>query len=290
MDDYIVRAMTMDGKLRAFASTTKNTIREAQEIHGLSPVACAALGRCLTAVGMMGIMLKSDGDSVTIQVNGNGPLGNIVVCSDSQARVKGYVKNADVYLPPRKDGKLDVGGAVGRDGTLTVIRDMGMKQPYIGKVELTTGEIAEDLTSYYAMSEQLPSSVGLGVLVDTDGSCKAAGGFIIQLMPGFPTEKIGMIEKRLGKLSGVTRYLGSGKTPEYILNLLLGDMGLEILDSVTTEYECDCSKERIERGILSLGRAEIEKLAEDDEPLEVVCEFCGKKYSIDSGRLLRMLE
>lgn len=290
MDDYIVRAVAMEGKLLAYASTTKDTVEEARKIHDLSPVACAALGRCLTAAGMMGIMLKSDKGSITIQINGNGPLGNIVVCSDSRARVKGYLSNPDVYLPPRSDGKLDVGSAVGRDGTLTVIRDLGLKEPYIGKVRLVSGEIAEDFTDYYARSEQIPSSIGLGVLVDIDGSCKAAGGFIIQLMPDFPQNMIGMIEQRLSKLSTVTKYLDSGKNPEYILNILLGDLDLEILDKVPTMFKCDCSMERVERAIYGLGKREIEKLAKDNVPLEVVCEFCEKKYIIGTDKMNEMLE
>ncbi len=290
MNDYIVRAVAMGGTLLAYASTTKNTVEEARRIHGLSPLACAALGRCLTMAGMMGAMIKSDKDSVTIQINGNGPLGKIVACSDSRAKVKGYLSNPDIYLPPRSDGKLDVGSAVGREGTLTVIRDMGLKQPYIGKVQLITGEIAEDFTNYYARSEQIPSSVGLGVLVGVDGSCKAAGGFVIQLMPGFPQEKIGMIEERVGKLSAVTKHLGSGKNPEYILNLLLGDMELAILDRIETTYECDCNMERVEKAICSLGKTEIEKLVQDNEPLEIICEFCGKRYRVESDKMYEMLE
>ncbi|MDI6600818.1 MAG: Hsp33 family molecular chaperone HslO [Thermoanaerobacteraceae bacterium] len=290
MGDYIVKAMVMDGKLLAYASTTRNTVEEARRIHGLSPVACAALGRCLTAVGMMGIMLKSDKGSITVQINGNGPLGNIVACSNSKANVKGYLNNPNVYLPIRPDGKLDVGSAVGRDGTLTVIRDLGLKEPYIGKVQLVTGEIADDFTAYYARSEQTPSSVGLGVLVDTDGSCKAAGGFIIQLMPDFPANMIGVLEEKLGKLSTITKYLESGKTPEYLLNLLLGDMGLEILYRVPTMFNCDCSIEKVERAIYSLGRREIEKLAEENEPLEVICDFCGKKYTVETDKINEMLK
>lgn len=290
MDDYIVRAIAMGGKLLAYASTTKNTVEEARNIHGLSPVACAALGRCLTAASMMGIMMKSESGNITIQINGNGPLGNIVVCSDSKARVKGYLNNPDVYLPARSDGKLDVGNAVGKDGTLTVIRDLGLKEPYIGKVQLITGEIAEDFAAYYARSEQIPSSVGLGVLVDIDGSCKAAGGFIIQLMPDFPTDMIDIIEEKLSKLSSLTKYLESGKNPEYILNLLLGDLDLEILEKVPTMFECDCSMERVERAIYGLGKSEIKKLAEDDEPLEIVCDFCGKRYLLETDKLHEMLE
>lgn len=290
MDDYIVRSIAMGGKLLAYASTTKNTVEEARSIHGLSPVACAALGRCLTAAGMMGIMMKSDNGNITIQINGNGPLGSMVVCSDSKARVKGYLNNPDVYLPARPDGKLDVGNAVGKDGTLTVIRDLGLKEPYIGKVQIVTGEIAEDFTAYFARSEQIPSSVGLGVLVDIDGSCKAAGGFIIQLMPDFPPDMIGMVEEKLSKLSSVTKYLESGKNPEYILNLLLGDLDLEILEKVPTMFECDCSMERVERAIYGLGKSEIKKLAEDNEPLEIVCDFCGKRYLLGVDRLHEMFE
>lgn len=289
MSDYIVNALAMDGKILAYASTTKDAVDEARKLHNLSPVACAALGRALTAAGMMGKMLKTERGSITIQINGGGPLNGIVACSDSDANVKGYVNDPHVYIPLRHDGKLDVGSAVGREGTLTVIRDLGLKEPYIGKVQLVSGEIGDDIAEYYARSEQIQSAVGLGVLVDVDGSCKAAGGFIIQLMPDFPLEEVVVLEERLNKLSSITKYLGEGKTPEYILNIILGDLGLEILKRVPTRYKCDCSYERVERAICSLGENEIAKLAEENEPLEIVCNFCGKRYSVGIDQLNEML-
>ncbi|WP_337606626.1 Hsp33 family molecular chaperone HslO [Claveliimonas sp.] len=281
MTDYIVRATAAEGQIRAFAAVTKDTVEEARRRHGTSPVATAALGRLLTAGAIMGSMMKNDTDMLTLQIRGDGPLGGITVTADSHANVKGYVLNPDVMLPP-KNGKLDVAGAVGI-GLLTVIKDMGLKEPYSGQTILVTSEIAEDLTYYFANSEQVPSSVGLGVLMDKDNTVKCAGGFIIQLMPFAENKTIDQLEENLKKVTSVTKLLDAGYTPQQLLEELLGGMGLEITDTMPARFYCNCSKERVEQAVVSIGKKDIEEMIKEGKDIEVKCHFCNTayKYTID---------
>ena len=236
----------------------------------------------------MGIMLKGEKDLVTLQIKGDGPLEGELVTADSKGRVKGYVFNPDVDIPPKSPVKLDVGGAVGK-GFLTVIKDLGLKEPYVGKTELVSGEIAEDLTYYFAKSEQIPSAIALGVLVDTDTSIKEAGGFIIQVMPGITEEILERLESRINVIPYITELLSMGDTPESILNLILGDMDLQIIDKIPTEYYCGCSRERVEKALLAIGKDDLKKILEEDKKAELSCHFCNKKYNFDEADLKRLL-
>lgn len=289
MNDYIVRATAGDGSIRAFAATTRGLVQKAREIHHTSPVASAALGRLLTAAAMMGSMLKGDKDLVTLQIRGDGPLQGIVVSGDCCGRVKGYVFNPNVELPDKYPGKLDVGGAIGA-GYLDVIKDIGMREPYAGRIELVTGEIAEDLTYYFAQSEQTPSAVGLGVLVETDTSVRRAGGFMIQLLPGADEGMVSQLEEKLRHVPYVTDLLDAGKTPEEILELLLGDMGLRILDRLPASFSCNCDRQRVEKALISIGREELEKIIEEDGKANLHCHFCAKEYDFTKSDLLCLLE
>ena len=289
MNDYIVRATAGDGSIRAFAATTRGLVQTAREIHHTSPVASAALGRLLTAAAMMGSMLKGDKDLVTLQIRGDGPLQGIVVSGDCCGRVKGYVFNPNVELPDKYPGKLDVGGAIGA-GYLDVIKDIGMREPYAGRIELVTGEIAEDLTYYFAQSEQTPSAVGLGVLVETDTSVRRAGGFMIQLLPGADEGMVSRLEEKLRHVPYVTDLLDAGKTPEEILELLLGDMGLRILDRLPASFSCNCDRQRVEKALISIGREELEKIIEEDGKANLHCHFCAKEYDFTKSDLLCLLE
>lgn len=288
MTDYIIRASAADSQIRAFAATTRNMVEYAREVHSSSPVATAALGRLLTAGAMMGIMMKGDKDLLTLQIKGAGPIGGLTVTANSRGRVKGYCHNPEVMLPPSPNGKLDVGGALGA-GMLTVIKDLGLKEPYVGQTNLVSGEIAEDLTYYFATSEQTPSSVALGVLMNKDNTVKHAGGFIIQLMPYADEQIISKLEENIGKLEGVTGLLDKDMTPEMILEQLLGDFNLEILDKVPTGYECNCSKERVEKAVISIGRKDIQEMINDNEPVEVNCHFCNKHYVFSIEELKGLL-
>lgn len=289
MDDYILRATAADGLIRAFAATTKNTVQTARSLHNTTPVASAALGRLLTAGAMMGTMLKGEKDLVTLQIKGDGPIEGLLVTADSKGRVKGYPFNPNVDIPPKSPVKLDVGGAVGK-GYLTVIKDLGLKEPYVGKTELVSGEIAEDLTYYYAKSEQIPTAIALGVLVDTDTSIKAAGGFIIQLMPGATLEVATMLEERITHLKYITELLDRGETPETILDAVLGDMDLEIIDKMPTEFYCDCSRERVEKALISIGEKDLRTILEEDKKAEISCHFCNKVYNFDEVDLKKLLD
>ena len=286
--DYIVRATAADSQIRAFAATTKETVELARQYHNTSPVATAALGRLLTAGAMMGAMMKGEKDLLTLQVKGNGPLGGITVTADSAANVKGYVNNPEVLIHANEKGKLDVGGAVGA-GILNVIRDMGLKEPYVGQCELQTGEIGDDLTYYFATSEQVPSSVGVGVLMDKGNTVRQAGGFIIQLMPFTSDEVIDRLEAKLSEVKSVTTMLDGGMTPEQILEELLGEFGLEINDTLPTQYHCNCSRERIEKALISIGKKDLQEMINDGEPIEVVCQFCDKKYQVTVDELKGLL-
>ena len=272
--DYIVRATAADHQLRAFAVTSKDIVEKAREIHNTSPVATAAIGRLLTAASMMGSMMKGEKDVLTLQIECGGPIGGITVTADSNADVKGYVNNPNVILPPNAQGKLDVSGALG-PGFLNVIKDIGLREPYNGQTHLVSGEIAEDLTYYFATSEQVPSSVGLGVLMDKDNHVRQAGGFIIQVMPDTDDEVIDKLEARLGEVHSVTEMLDKGMTPEDILNYVLEGMDVEILETVPTQYKCDCSFERVSKVIASLGKKELQEMIDDGKPVEVNCQFCG---------------
>lgn len=289
MNDYIVRATAADSQIRAFAITSRNLVEEARTRHNTSPVATAALGRLLTAGAMMGAMMKGDQDVLTLQIKCGGPIGGLTVTADSHANVKGFVEHPDVMLPPNAKGKLDVGGALGL-GILNVIKDMGMKEPYVGQTELKTGEIAEDLTYYFANSEQVPSSVGLGVLMEKDNTVKQAGGFIIQLMPFADDKVIDRLEQKLTSMEPVTAYLDRGFTPEQLLSELLGEFGLEILDRMDTRFHCNCSKERVEKVIASVGRKDLNEMIQDGKPIEVKCHFCNTAYEYSVEDLKKILK
>ena len=288
MKDYIVRATAADSQVRAFAITAGELVEEARRRHNTSPVATAALGRLLAGGAMMGSMMKNDTDMLTVKVRGNGPLGGITVTADSKANVKGYVENPDVMLPP-KNGKLDVGGAVGI-GIMQVIKDMGLKEPYVGDTMLVTSEIAEDLTYYFASSEQVPSSVGLGVLMERDNTVKCAGGFIIQMMPFAREETIAQIEENLKRVTSVTELLDKGFTPERILEELLGNVGLEITDTMPAKFTCNCSKERVEKAVVSIGRKDIREMIDEGKDIEVKCHFCNSAYNYTVEDLKRIIK
>ncbi len=288
--DYIVRAIAAGGDIRAFAAYTLDTVEEARKRHNLSPVACAALGRTLTGAVMMGTMLKSEDDLLTIQINGDGPIGNIMVTANSAGQVKGFVGNPDVMLPPSPIGKLDVGGAVG-NGVMTVIKDMGLKDPYAGQVILQTGEIAEDLTYYFATSEQVPSSVGLGVLMNRDDATVAqAGGFIVQLMPFASDETLAKLEENIRNLDSVTTMLSDGLTPEGILEKLLDGLDVEFTDTLPVCYHCNCDRERIEKALISIGRKELQSMIDDGKPITMNCHFCNTNYTFTTDELKELLK
>ncbi len=289
MTDYIIRATAADAQIRAFAVTGKELVEKARCAHNLSPIASAALGRLLCGGVMMGTMLKGEKDVLTLQVKGDGPIDGITVTADSQGNVKGYVNHPQVMLPPSAAGKLDVGGAVGK-GYLRVIKDMGLKEPYIGQTDLQTGEIAEDLTYYFATSEQVPSCVGLGVLMEKDNTVRQAGGFIIQLMPFADEEVIAKLEQNLAAFSTVTKVLDEGKNPQEMLELLLGDLGLEITDTVPAQFTCNCDKQRVEKAIISIGEKDIREMIEDGKEIEVNCHFCNTAYHFSVDELKAMLK
>ena len=288
MSDYIIRATAAEGQIRAFAAATRDLVEYARNAHNTSPVATAALGRLLTAGAMMGVMMKGEKDLLTIRIQGDGPIEGLTVTADSKGRVKGYAFNPAVMLPPNSKGKLDVGGALGV-GVLSVIKDIGLKDPYVGQTILVSGEIAGDLTYYYATSEQTPSSVALGVLMNKDNTVRQAGGFIIQLMPGASEEIITKLEMKLGEIQSVTSLMDVGNTPEMILEHILGEFGLEIGEKIPASFYCNCTKERVEKAIISIGREEISQMIADGKPIEVNCHFCGKNYEFTVAELEDML-
>lgn len=289
MGDYIVRAMAADQQIRAFAVTSRELVEKARESHNTSPVATAALGRLLSAGAMMGVMMKGEKDVLTLQMKGSGPLGGNTVTADSQGNVKGYVDNPDAMLPPNAEGKLDVGGAIGI-GILNVIKDMGLKEPYNGTVELKTGEIGDDLTYYFATSEQVPSAVGLGVLMNKDNTVKQAGGFIIQLMPFIDEKVVDRLEEKLANVKSVTSMLDNGYTPEMILEELLGEFGLEITDTVPTQFSCNCDKKRVEKALIGVGRKNLNEMVQDGKTIEVNCHFCNAKYEFTVEELKELIK
>ena len=288
MDDYIVRASAADSQIRAFAASTRGLVEHARQIHGMSPVATAALGRLLTAGAMMGSMMKGEKDLLTLQIGCSGPIGGLTVTADSRAGVKGYVHNPLVNLPPNAQGKLDVGGALGA-GMLSVIKDLGMKEPYVGQTNLVTGEIAEDITYYFAASEQVPSSVALGVLMNKDNTVRQAGGFIIQLLPFAGEEVIAGLEKKIAQLHSITALLDQDMTPEQILESVLGEFGLEITDTIPTRYYCNCTKERVAKALISIGKKDLREMIEEGRPIEVNCHFCNTNYEFSTEELKELL-
>ena len=288
--DCIVRAMSEDGNVKVSIITARDTVERARQIHKTLPVGTAALGRTLCAASMMGDLLKEEKGSLTIQIKGGGPLGTITAVADHSGNVKGYLQNPAVDLPLKENGKLDVGKAVGQDGILTVIKDIGLKQPFIGQVELLSGEIADDIAVYFTESEQIGTACALGVLVDRDQKVKEAGGYILQAMPGADDSVVSQLEKAVLSAGPMTAMLDRGMTPEEILVRLLGAIGYHILSCKGVGYVCDCSKERVERALLSMGRTELSALTEEQEHAEVTCQFCDKVYSFtkdDLGKLLK---
>ena len=278
MKDYLVRGMTMDGFVKAVAIRSTQTVRRGAEIHGTTPNATAAFGRCLTAASMMGNMQKVENGSMTLQIRGGGPIGTITVVSDPAGNVRGCMTESRVPLVEKFPGKLDVGATVGTDGTITVIRDLQMKEPYIGSTELVSGEIGDDVTAYFAQSEQTPTACALGVLVDRDRSVKVAGGYLVQLLPGAPDEVIDKLEAGIQRAGAVTAMLESGMTPEDILGQVCGDLGVVFLETEEVEYKCYCSRNRVESALISLGRKELEEIKGEGSAFPVECQFCDTVY------------
>jgi molecular chaperone Hsp33 len=286
--DYIVRATAADGQIRAFAATTRETVETARQDHNTSPVATAALGRLLTAGAMMGVMMKGDKDLLTLRIHAGGPLNGITVTADSKGNVKGYVGNPDVVIPANKKGKLDVAGAVGV-GFMDVIKDLGLKEPYVGQCVLQTSEIAEDLTYYFAASEQVPSAVGLGVLMNKDNTVRQAGGFIVQVMPFAEEATIAKLEENVQKIQSVTTLLEQGHTPESLLEQVLEGFDIEINDRIPTEFYCNCSKERVEKALISIGRKDLNEMIQEGKSIELNCHFCNTNYEFSVEELKEIL-
>ena len=287
--DYMIRATAANAQIRAFAVTSRDLVEYAREAHDLSPIASAALGRTMSAALMMADMLKGPQDLLTIKIDADGPIGGILVTADNQGGVKGYVENPNVDLPCVRAGHLNVGGAVGH-GTLTVIRDLGLKDPYVGQTAIQTGEIAEDITYYFAVSEQIPSSVGLGVLVNRqEKKILQAGGFIVQLMPFAEEETISRLEKNLQGIDSVTKMLSAGDTPEQMLEKVLAGLDPVVTQKDPVRFHCNCGREKYERALVLLGRDEVQKIVDDGEPVEIKCQFCGKKYRFSQEELKAVL-
>lgn len=287
--DYMIRGTAADDRVRIFAVTTRDMVEKARKIHNTSPVATAALGRLLSAASMMGPMMKGDKDIMTLMIRGDGPIGGITVTADSKGNAKGYVEEPNVLIHAKPNGKLDVSGAIGK-GYLTVIRDLGLKEPYVGRVDLVSGEIAEDLTYYFTASEQVPSSVGLGVLLDKENFVKQAGGFIVQLMPDTPDEVISVIEKNLSGIKPVTSMLEDGMAPEDMAKEILRGLDPQILEKIPVGFNCNCSWERMAKAVISLGEKEIQEMIDEGNPIEVNCHFCGSSYTFSVEDLKEMLK
>lgn len=284
MKDYLVRGIAYDGQVRAFATNTTETVGEAQRRHNTWPVVSAALGRSMTASVMMGAMLKGD-DKITVKIEGDGPIGPMVIDADAKGDVRGFVTNPHVHFELNEQGKLNVRAGVGSQGALTVVKDLGLRDMFSGQTPIVSGEIAEDFTYYFASSEQVPSSVGLGVLVNPDNTILAAGGFIIQLMPGCDEETIEAIEKRLSSIEPVSKMIEKGYSPEQILEAVLGEGNVQILSSMPVQFQCQCSKERFGAAIISLGIGEIQEMIDEDGQAEAQCHFCLEKYHFDKNEL-----
>lgn len=290
MHDYLVRGMTMDGYVKAVAIRSTEIVRRAAQIQGTTPNATAAFGRALTAASMMGNMQKVENGSMTMQIRGGGPIGTIVCVSDSVGNVRGYVVEPKVPLVEKYPGKLDVGATVGTEGTLTVIRDLQMKEPYIGSVKLVSGEIGDDVTAYFAQSEQTPTACALGVLLDRDQSVKVAGGYLLQLLPDAPEEIIEKLEKGIERAGAVTPMLEQGMTPEDILGAVCGDLGVVFLDTTEVSYKCYCSRDRVEQALISLGRKELTEIMEEGKTFPVECQFCDTVYRFTPEDISELLK
>ena len=288
MKDNLIKAIDELGRIRMYVAKSTNLVEMARDTHNTSPTATAALGRTLTVGVIMGAMMKNDTDVLTLKISGDGPAGNIFVVARNNGTIKGYIDNPMADVPSREDGKLDVGTFVGRNGTMTTIMDLGLKEPYVGQSNLVTGEIAEDIANFYAYSEQQPSAVSLGVLVDKDISCKAAGGYIIQLLPGVTDEDIDKIESRLANTDPISTMIDNGMTPEDIMDKVLGDFNMKILDKIDIQYRCDCSREKIEKVIISLGKKEIDNIINEDGKAEFVCHFCNSKHMFNKEDLTKI--
>ncbi|GIW49336.1 MAG: 33 kDa chaperonin [Caloramator sp.] len=286
----LVRATASNGDIRLFVAITTDIVEKARQIHDLSPTASAALGRLLTAGSIMGAMLKGEKDTLTLSMNGRGPAGNLVVVANSKGNVKGYISNPHVDLPLNDKGKLDVGGAIGKEGFLNVVKDMGLKDPYVGSVPLYTGEVGDDIAYYFTVSEQVPSAVALGVLVDTDISIKSAGGLVIQMMPGANELLADIITFRLQEIPPLSTLIAEGKTCEDILNLLFDDMDLKIHEEIDIAYECDCSRERVEKALIALGKEELERLKDEEEIMQVECHFCERRYQFTKDDMQNLID
>ena len=290
MSDYIVRAISTDGLVQAAAICSRELTERARQIHHASPVATAALGRALAGASMMGNALKGQGASLTLQIKGGGPLGTVLAVSDAEGNVRGYVANPQVDLPLRDDGKLDVGGAVGGEGTITVIKDLHMKEPYVGTVDLMGGEIAEDIAGYFVESEQIPTACALGVLVDRDHSVKAAGGYLIQLMPGADEDTITRVEGGVLAAGNVSAILDKDPDPEHLLKTVLSDFDVKILESDPVEYKCYCSRERVERALISLGAEKLKNILREQGSCQMTCQFCDAVYRFDGPELQKLID
>ncbi|MDU2147326.1 MAG: Hsp33 family molecular chaperone HslO [Paeniclostridium sordellii] len=284
MKDYVIRATAGDGQVRAFVATTRNMVEQAREFHKTTKVATAALGRTLTATSMMGLMMKNDGDKITVIIKGGGPIGNILATANAKGIVKGYVDNPNVVVEDYPNGKLNVAAAVGTEGTVRVTKDLGLREPYNGSYPIVSGEIAQDLTYYFAVSEQTPSVVALGVLTKED-KVEYAGGFIVQLMPDASEETISKLESNVAKLASITSMLKDGKTPEDILEIVLDGLNPQILDKCEVGFECECSKERVEGVLISIGKDQLTEIIEEDKQAEIGCQFCNSKYVFDEEEL-----
>lgn len=289
MRDYIIRGIDEKKSFRIFVASSTNLVEKARKIHNTSPTATAALGRSLTAALMMGITMKNDTDSLTFKIKGDGPIGNIITVANNNGEVKGYVDNPNADLPSRADGKLDVGGIVGKNGQLAVIRDLGLKDPYIGYSNLVSGEIAEDLVRYYFLSEQQPSAISLGVLVDKDISVKAAGGYMLQILPNAEEEDLDKIEKILNNAEPISTLIDKELSPEEIVEELFGEFNIEILEKKDIRFQCNCHREKIEKVLISLGRKELESIIEEDGQAEIICHFCNTKYNFSKKELIEIV-
>ena len=290
MNDYLVRGMSMDGFVKVVAIRSTELVKRGAEIQGTTPNATAAFGRALTAASMMGNMQKVDNGSMTLQIRGGGPIGTITVVSDAPGNVRGCVTEAKVPLVEKHPGKLDVGATVGTDGTITVIRDLQMKEPYIGSTPLISGEIGDDVTAYFAQSEQTPTACALGVLVDRDTSVKVAGGYLLQLLPGAPDETIDALERGIKRAGAVTAMLEAGMTPEDILGQVCGELGVVFMETTEVSYKCYCSRERVEGALISLGREELEEIRSEGKPFPVECQFCDTVYEFTPEDVKELLE
>lgn len=288
MKDYVIRATAGEGQVRAFVATTTNLVEKAREVHGTTKVATAALGRTLTATSIMGLMMKNKGDKVTVIIKGGGPIGTILTTSASTGMVKGYVQNPQVEVPDYENGKLNVAAAVGTDGVVKVIKDLGLREPYNGAYPLVSGEIAEDFTHYFALSEQTPSVVSLGVLT-TEYEVEHAGGFVVQLMPDATEETISQLEQNISKLDSITNMMLEGKTPEDILSIVLEGLNPRILDKIEVGFECECSKEKVGEALVSIGKRQLQEIIEEDKKAEIGCQFCNSKYNFNEEELIELL-